>query len=120
MQVLNARGELTPEQARFMAPARPPEELYDLSTDPHEVRNLIDDPGYTAIVERMRKNLDDWIDESRDMGQEPEDPRIAARVYRELSLPNQIRTMERRGLPIDISPTDYLAWWEKQFHIRDL
>lgn len=113
MQVLNARGELTPEQARFMAPARPPEELYDLSTDPHEIRNLIDDPGYTAIVERMRKNLDAWINESRDMGQEPEDPRIAARVYRELSLPNQKRTMERRGLPIDISPTDYLAWWEK-------
>lgn len=54
------------------------------------------------------------------MGKEPEDPRIAARVYRELSLPGQIRTMERRGLPIDILPTDYLAWWEKQLHIRDL
>ncbi len=33
-------------------------ELYDLSTDPHEMSNLIDDPDYDAIEKDLRKRLD--------------------------------------------------------------
>jgi len=33
-------------------------ELYDLSTDPHEMSNLIDDPAYDAIEKDLRKRLD--------------------------------------------------------------
>ncbi len=33
-------------------------ELYDLSTDPHEMSNLIDDPDYDAIEKNLRKRLD--------------------------------------------------------------
>jgi len=96
-----------------MAPGRPSEEFYDLAADPHEVRNLAEDPAYGTMMVTMRNRLDSWITETGDLGEQPEDPNIAARVYRELSLPNQKRTMERRGLWSDISPSDYLAWWEE-------
>jgi arylsulfatase A-like enzyme len=33
-------------------------ELYDLSTDPHEMHNLIDDPGYASVEKKLRKKLD--------------------------------------------------------------
>ncbi len=32
-------------------------ELYDLQKDPHELRNVYDDPAYTKIVERLKKEL---------------------------------------------------------------
>ncbi len=113
MQVLHAGGELTPEQARFMAPGRPPEELYDLESDPYEVTNLAEDPAHESLLNMMRDRLNAWISESGDMGEEPEDPAVAASVYRERSLPNQKRTMERRGLSLDVSPGEYLRWWEE-------
>lgn len=33
-------------------------ELYDLSTDPHEMNNLIDDPAYDRVEADLRKRLD--------------------------------------------------------------
>lgn len=39
---------------------RPPEELYDLETDPNEVRNLAAEPEHRQTLERMRAQLEDW------------------------------------------------------------
>lgn len=114
MQVLHAEGKLTPEQARFMAPARPEEELYDLVTDPHELRNLAGEKEFEIIVSRMREALNSWISGTGDLGEEPEDPRIAAQVYVERHMPNHTRVMLNRGLTPDISPAEYLKWWEGQ------
>jgi arylsulfatase A-like enzyme len=33
------------------------DEMYDLAADPHEMRNLIDDPAYAATVREMRERL---------------------------------------------------------------
>ena len=33
-------------------------ELYDLGTDPHEMKNLIDDPAYDRVESDLRKRLD--------------------------------------------------------------
>ncbi len=36
-------------------------ELYDLKNDPHELKNLADDPGYAKILEELSNKLDEWI-----------------------------------------------------------
>jgi N-sulfoglucosamine sulfohydrolase len=74
---LNAEGKLTPEQARLCEPTMPAEELYELESDPHEVRNLVDDPAHRAALDRLRMMLADWIETSRDQGATPEPPEVA-------------------------------------------
>jgi N-sulfoglucosamine sulfohydrolase len=39
---------------------RPPEELYDLEEDPHEVVNLAGKPEHEATLKSMRDSLEDW------------------------------------------------------------
>jgi hypothetical protein len=69
---LYAEGKLTPEAAAFAGDKRPTEELYDLKTDPHEVKNLANDPKYAAELRRHRSILDRWMKETDDKGQYPE------------------------------------------------
>jgi len=64
-------GKLAPEQRAFWEP-KPAEELYDLASDPDEVRNLADSPEHREILERMRKALRDWELRVRDVGFLPE------------------------------------------------
>lgn len=74
MRQLFSEGKLNADQAKFMAPNRPAEELYDLQEDPFELRNLIDDPKQQATRDRLRKRLDEWIADTHDQGAIPEDP----------------------------------------------
>ena len=60
MNVMNMKGQLNPAQARFMAAKKPPEELYDLRKDPHEINNLAEDPAYQAIKKALRAELEKW------------------------------------------------------------
>ena len=53
--------------------ARPAEELYDLTSDPHEQNNLATDPRYASRLKKLRRQLDNWL---RDQGD-------ALRVYAE-------------------------------------
>jgi N-sulfoglucosamine sulfohydrolase len=39
---------------------RPPEELFDLETDPNEVNNLATDPSYSAVLGDLRGKLEEW------------------------------------------------------------
>lgn len=73
----NALGEqygkaLTPEQLAFMMPVKPREELYDLTADRHEVKNLADSPSHQKILQEMRLALEKWQQETRDLGAVPE------------------------------------------------
>ena len=43
------------------------DELYDTATDPSEVRNLIDDPEYSEIRNKLHDILLDHMDETRDL-----------------------------------------------------
>ncbi|HEY7640534.1 MAG TPA: sulfatase [Steroidobacteraceae bacterium] len=45
---------------------RPAEELYDLRTDPQEVRNLAADPAQRAVLERMRADMAKFRAETHD------------------------------------------------------
>ncbi|SIO66921.1 Arylsulfatase A [Singulisphaera sp. GP187] len=77
---LSAQGKLTPVQAVLAAPTMPPEELYDLENDPHEIQNLTDsqDPANQAVLQRLRAELERWIEESNDQGRTPEPAEVAA------------------------------------------
>ena len=66
----HAAGTLNETQQLLFAPTRPAEELYDLSEDPFEVRNLAGDPKHQAQLKKLRKRMDDWIERTNDHGAE--------------------------------------------------
>ena len=73
----NALGDgygkaLNATQLLFMSPEKPPEELYDVMSDPHEVNNLAGVPRYRDSLARMRAALDQWQRETSDLGLVPE------------------------------------------------
>ncbi len=75
LQALREAGEnhqLDAIQSQLLAPERPPEELYDLEMDPHEIRNLADLPEHAEILEKMRRLLADWESATGDRGRQPE------------------------------------------------
>ncbi|OUW15847.1 MAG: hypothetical protein CBD18_08060 [Opitutales bacterium TMED158] len=45
---------------------RPAEELYDLQADPHEQRNLVEDPERVQTLRKLRAITDNWIRQSGD------------------------------------------------------
>lgn len=59
---------LTPAQRQFIEAAKPPEELYDLLSDPHEIDNLATNPEYAVDLERLRGELDQWERSFPDLG----------------------------------------------------
>ena len=69
---LYREGKLNEVQSFIWLPTRVPEEFYDLENDPHETKNLVNDPAYAAELERHRKLLEDWIKSTDDKGQYPE------------------------------------------------
>lgn len=58
---------------------RPAEELFDLTTDPWELRNLVDDPTHARQLGTLRDELDGWMRDQGDQGMKTErnlpDPR---------------------------------------------
>ena len=76
---LRAQGALSPAQAALLAP-RPPEELYDTATDPHELHNLAAEDGYRDTLERLRGALEAWRSACGDLGDVPEE-QLAARMW---------------------------------------
>jgi len=74
MRKLLAEGKLNSVQARLFAPSRPQEELYDLIDDPHEINNLDKSPRHRKTLKNMRAILVNWIKQTGDKGQFPEDP----------------------------------------------
>lgn len=80
LKELDAAGKLTPAQKALTAPTMPPEELYDLTTDPHEIHNLATStkPEHQQALARLRRVLGQWIEETNDRGRELEPPELAA------------------------------------------
>lgn len=117
MKVLYKKGELTPEQAAFMGPSRPAEELYDLVKDPYEMKNLAANSKYAPELKRMRIALDKWLAEN-DKGTYPENSaeteywaKDAARAFEQ--------KMKSYKLPTTISDEDFLKWWEKRLNVNN-
>jgi arylsulfatase A-like enzyme len=73
MRKLHVEGGLNEIQDVFWSKERPKEELYDLENDPHEIHNLAEESSYSIELKRHRNILENWIEESDDKGQYPED-----------------------------------------------
>jgi hypothetical protein len=58
---------------RFFRPKPHFEELYDTQTDPHCIQNLINEPGHTERIARMRQALRKWQLQIHDSGLLPEE-----------------------------------------------
>lgn len=80
LKELHAQGKLNPVQQVLVQPSMPKEELYDLQSDPHEIRNLAASARAQdqAVLERLRGVLERWIEDSGDQGRTPEPAAVAA------------------------------------------
>ncbi len=72
---LHDQGKLTAAQEIFWN-RKPPEELYDLQSDPDEVKNLAHSPMHQEIMKRMRQAQQGWARSIRDVGFLPEGERF--------------------------------------------
>ena len=64
--------------AQHLFEPMPEFQLYDLASDPHEIRNLSDAPEHAATVTRLKTVLDDWMLAHPDMSRVPEADMIQA------------------------------------------
>ena len=62
------KGKLNGVQKLWFARTKPPEELYDLDHDPHEINNLAATSRHRDKLNELRAALDRWIVETHDMG----------------------------------------------------
>jgi N-sulfoglucosamine sulfohydrolase len=100
LRQLHAEGKLNADQARYMAPTKPPEELYDLKNDPYELNNLAKSPAHQDVLKRMRQAHKKWVLEIKDQGLIPEpileDVRLKyGNEYNLLALPQNQNLLER-------------------------
>ena len=86
LRTLDAEGKLTGPAAELMRRAGPSEELYDVTSDPHEIRNLVESSAAAdrGALARLRTALDAWIVETGDLGDRPEPAAIRAQLEREM------------------------------------
>ncbi|MDC0219000.1 sulfatase [Verrucomicrobia bacterium] len=74
MQKLRDAKKLNTAQMNCFLKPRPKEELYDVSWDPHELRNLAEHPEYAKVLVRMRGELERWSKRTDDLKPEFEAP----------------------------------------------
>jgi N-sulfoglucosamine sulfohydrolase len=65
-------GSIEPQFRALWQTPQPMERLYDLTTDPHEARDLTNDPAHTARLQSMRARLRGEMILHRDAGLIPE------------------------------------------------
>lgn len=111
LRILNEQGKLTGDQARFLSPTRPPEELYDLQEETFELRNLADSEDHRATLREHSATLDEWIEATNDQGATPEPPEVLAH-WRQQAATAYAQEMQTRGLSPAISDETYLDWWQ--------
>ena len=70
-------GELNEHQAQWFRERKDEEELFDCSNDPHELVNLASDPEHAEKLEKLRTEMDRWLEEIGDHPNLPEAELVA-------------------------------------------
>jgi N-sulfoglucosamine sulfohydrolase len=73
---LRDEGRLTEAQAQWFRPTKPAEELFDTEADPHELRNLANDPAYAKKLKELREACLEWVKAIDDKNLQPEEDLI--------------------------------------------
>ena len=68
---LHKAGTLNAAQKQFFQP-RPPEQLFDIQSDPHQVKDLSGDPGHRSVLLDLRKRLKKQVVAINDLSLYPE------------------------------------------------
>ncbi len=66
---LDSTNQLTEIPSTWIQPDKPNEEFYDLDKDPKELYNLSKDPEYKDSIDYYRDILNQWIQETKDLGE---------------------------------------------------
>ena len=69
---LRDAGGLNAAQSLWFRASKPTEELFDTWNDPHELRNLADDPAHGEQLAELRAACAAWMEEVGDLGFVPE------------------------------------------------
>ncbi len=72
LRKLHESGKLNTSQDLWLSAVKPEEELYDLQKDPYELHNLAGNKDLTDTLMSYRKILEDWIKDTKDLGEYPE------------------------------------------------
>ncbi|MCX6897958.1 MAG: sulfatase-like hydrolase/transferase [Verrucomicrobia bacterium] len=92
---LASEGKLTGPPARYFAPRKPVEELYDNETDPNQINNLAADPKHRDTLKRLRAECVRWMKATGDLGLLPEHEMLLRAAG---STPWEIATDPRKNL----------------------
>jgi N-sulfoglucosamine sulfohydrolase len=115
MKVMHEQGRWN---SPFMAKTRPKEELYDLKADPHEMKNLADDPAYSEQLAAMRGDVEQWIVETGDKGAIDESQTVDIDALKVEKWKWYSKVMKSRGLDPDLSDREYLKWLKKDLGVE--
>jgi len=118
-RVLQSSGGLDNFQSKWLAPARPMIEFYDLKTDPQSLYDVSNDPAYAGALASMRRELDAWILASQDRGSsgDPATEPSMEQIQKEKRADYQ-RTWKSRLQKPEPTDTERLAWWMKNYHFE--
>jgi N-sulfoglucosamine sulfohydrolase len=58
--VLQKDGKLTAAQSEIFLQPRPAEMLFDVDTDPHQLKNLVSKPEFSEALAHLRGVMDEW------------------------------------------------------------
>ncbi len=61
-------GELNDVQMQWFRESKPEEELFDTWEDPHEIKNLVDDPSMGSVLSELRTACNEWMESMQDKG----------------------------------------------------
>ena len=62
----HAVGKTNPKQYQLFANPCPPEELFQVNEDPHQLSNLADDPKHAKTLKQARALLTEWVKQTGD------------------------------------------------------